>query len=102
MQSFLYNIISQLCFYRCALPALENDTYEIQNEAHRSLVEIYIPNTDPDDETLLYDRCNYFVYTNDTVINFTKDSKQKTKCSEWVYSDDIHGKTFATKVELLH
>ncbi|XP_034334409.2 organic cation transporter protein [Magallana gigas] len=87
--------------HRCALPALENDTYEIQNEAHRSLVEIYIPNTDPDDETLLYDRCNYFVYTNDTVTNFTKDSKQKTKCSEWVYSDDIHGKTFATKMNIV-
>uniref|UniRef100_A0A8W8JJK5 Organic cation transporter protein n=1 Tax=Magallana gigas TaxID=29159 RepID=A0A8W8JJK5_MAGGI len=87
--------------HRCALPELENDTYEIQNEAHRSLVKIYIPNTDPDDETLLYDRCNYFVYTNDTVTNFTKDSKQKTKCSEWVYSDDIHGKTFATKMNIV-
>lgn len=84
------------------MPALENDTYEIQNEAHRTLVEIYIPNTDPDDETLLYDRCNYFVKTNDTVTNSTKDSKRKTKCSKWVYSDDIYGKTFATKVELLH
>ena len=61
---------------------------------------MYIPSTDPDDNTLPYDRCNYFRYTNESTMNTTA-SRQKLKCSEWVYSDDIYGNTFAKEVKHL-
>ena len=96
----IYLFIGQLFFYfsRCALTV--NDTFDIQNDAHRKLVEMYIPSTDPDDNTLPYDRCNYFRYTNESTMNTTA-SRQKLKCSEWVYSDDIYGNTFAKEVKHL-
>ncbi|XP_061177668.1 organic cation transporter protein-like [Saccostrea echinata] len=86
--------------HRCALPFIENDTYAIQSETHRSLIDLYIPNTDPDDDTLLYDRCSYYVYDNTSFIS-PNGSRHKESCSEWVYSEDVFKSTFAKEINLV-
>ncbi|XP_062576017.1 organic cation transporter protein-like [Saccostrea cucullata] len=86
--------------HRCALPLIQNDTYAIQSEIHRSLIDLYIPNTDPDDDTLVYDRCSYYVYDNTSFIS-PNASRHKEKCSQWVYSEDVFKSTFAKEINLV-
>ncbi|XP_048771044.2 organic cation transporter protein-like isoform X2 [Ostrea edulis] len=85
---------------RCAIPSYENDTYAIQSKFHQSQVDLYIPDKDPDDDTLLYDRCSYYDYENNTRTN-RNASRHKTKCSKWVYSDEIYESTFAKQIDLV-
>ncbi|XP_062580306.1 organic cation transporter protein-like [Saccostrea cucullata] len=86
--------------HRCALPLIQNDTYAIQSETHRSLIDLYIPNTDPDDDKLEYDRCSYYVYENTSFIS-PNASRHKEKCSQWVYSEDVFKSTFAKEINLV-
>jgi hypothetical protein len=81
------------------LPFNANDTYDIQSEYHKSQVDLYIPDIDPDDDTLPYDRCNYYVYDNITDVS-PNSSRHTEKCTKWVYSQDVYGSTFATEVRV--
>jgi hypothetical protein len=81
---------------RCVLPGWENnDTYEIQNEYHFNLVELYI--VPPKDAfSGKYDGCqrkNYSRSNGD--LNYTLDS-----CTQWVYSKEYFGESMVTKVRL--
>jgi hypothetical protein len=59
---------------------LENDTYEIWNEYHRTLVDMYIPNKNDDTLKGKYDKCNLKIFNNETNSNLTKCSE----CSEGI------------------
>ena len=85
---------------RCAIPYLENDTFSIQRIGHQDLVDQYIPNTDPDDSTLKYDRCQYYAY--DTPVANGNASRRLVKCSKWVYSEEIYKSTFAKEVFIIN
>ena len=81
--------------FRCAIPGLNNDTYEIANENHAELVRKYIPlssSSIKDD----YDKCNFnknisLDLSNENVLNLTK-------CNKWVYSKKYFEKTIVTEV----
>lgn len=85
--------------HRCAIPQLENDTFAIQGDYHKKLIDQYIPNADPDDSTLKYDRCQYYVYDSAAVQG--NASRHIEKCSKWVYSEDIYKSTFAKQIDLV-
>ena len=75
----------------CSLPGWENnDTYKIQNEYHRELIEKFIPS--PKDSSLgKYDQCKIKNYT--SFENFTINS-----CGKWVYSREFFKDSMITEV----
>ena len=100
LMTFMYCVVHLVCFsitgdylshhvlpFRCTLPGYPNDTFEIQNEYHESLVNSTIPNNKMDGEDT-YDTC--LLYQNGTNVT--------TKCDSWVYDTSVFGSTFVTKV----
>ncbi|XP_064648792.1 solute carrier family 22 member 19-like [Lineus longissimus] len=73
--------------YRCAIPGLENDTFNNQNGSHLYLINVTIPADD---------KCN--IYTNITGLNGTV---QEEECSAWVYDKTIYQTTVATDFDLV-
>ncbi|XP_013405791.1 organic cation transporter protein [Lingula anatina] len=63
--------------FRCKLPGLPNDTFEIQGEWHQSMVNITMSNV-TDEECTVFHNANYSRTSgqNDTVAE---------KCTEWVF-----------------
>ncbi|RNA13310.1 organic cation transporter -like [Brachionus plicatilis] len=43
--------------YRCQIPSYPNDTYEIQNDFHKNLVDKYIPRSSDNSYRDKYDKC---------------------------------------------
>lgn len=85
--------------YRCAIPGLDNDTYNIQNDYHRTLVNHYIP--DPTEEKKKYDECHLYSFDPNTSIFNNKShpiNATTFKCDKWVYDDSIFKSTFSSKV----
>ncbi len=75
---------------RCAIPGLDNDTYEIVDEHHLNLVKKYIPlSTSSIKED--YDNCNL------KSVN-SSSNQNLTKCSRWVFSKQYFEKTIVTEV----
>jgi OCT family organic cation transporter-like MFS transporter 4/5 len=90
-------INSQYTNFRCHIPGLDNDTYEIQGTVHSDLIHKYIP-LDKDGN---YDQCHVYGI-HQSATEFDNDSRpinaSKIKCSAWVYSKDLFHDTFVTKV----
>ncbi|XP_021380014.1 organic cation transporter protein-like isoform X2 [Mizuhopecten yessoensis] len=88
--------------HRCKIPEYENDTYIVQNEGHRQLIDIHIP--PPTDTSLRYDQCHLYSY-NSTTVKLDNSSQPiigyKSACSEWVYSYDVFRETFTSKHNLV-
>jgi OCT family organic cation transporter-like MFS transporter 4/5 len=85
-------------FNRCKLPDYENDTYLVQNDYHRSLIDKYIPRENGPNATD-YDQCNINVFANQTSTendSLTEPSRQR--CSAWIFSKGTYGKTIVTEV----
>ncbi|CAC5357793.1 SLC22A4_5 [Mytilus coruscus] len=74
-------------YFRCALPGWSNDTYEIQNEAHRLMVNLMIPNST--DETLKYSQCELI------------KNNVSAACNQWVYDKSIFKSTFTREQNLV-
>ena len=90
--------ISKICF-RCKIPFLDNDTFEVQDAYHASLINLTIPPSD--DPLLAYDKCNLF----DVDVNLTSaasyvrtDDVKIAQCSEWVYDKTVFLDTFTSEV----
>lgn len=75
--------------HRCALPGWLNDTYEIQNEVHRQLVNITVPPSS--DETLTYSQCDVFSGNTSTL----------TSCNRWVYDTSVFKTTFTSEQNIV-
>lgn len=73
--------------HRCALPTWPNDTYAIQNEAHRMMINKTIPPST--DETLQYSQC--LLYQG----NGTKS------CNKWVYDRTVFKSTFTSEQNIV-
>lgn len=77
--------------FRCAIPSLDNDTYHIQNEAHRRLLNLSIP-FDQSEGT--YSQCysyqgkGFHPEENDS-LTFNMTSRPVEACTRWVYSTDV-------------
>ncbi|RMZ92891.1 organic cation transporter -like, partial [Brachionus plicatilis] len=80
--------------FRCKIPGYENDTYEIQNDYHQSLVDNYIPLLSDQSFKGIYDKCNIKSFPNKN--NFSLD-----QCNEWVYSKQYFQTTLITEWNLV-
>ena len=88
-----------LLIYRCAIPGYDNDTFEVQNEAHQQLINTTIPVSE--DEPGKYDQCHTMdansLQYGDTIFN-----SKITKCSSWVYDTSSYTKTIGIEVIKLY
>ena len=94
----VYNrsIIKGLFFSRCAIPGLDNDTFEIQNSQHEILVRKFIPESS--NEQHEYDTCHVFTGNNSYGNDSRPISASKIACSQWVYDETNFKSTFVTQV----
>ncbi len=78
---------------------MANDTFQIQDDYHKFLVDSNIPKVSDGS----YDKCYIKAYKNETVNNATNTNLPytKQKCNSWVYSDLIYKKTIVTDVSLI-
>ena len=72
--------------FRCRIPNLENDTYEISSPHHQTLVDLYIPkgalpNT--------YKGCSIRL------------NASEVECNSWVYSKEFYARTIVTDWDLV-
>ena len=82
--------------FRCQIPAMSNDTYVIQDDRHRALVN----KTVPEDENAEhgYAQCTIFKDWNDTkLINGTR-TRDVVPCDAWVYDWTEFDSSFITQV----
>lgn len=75
-------------YYRCKLPGIANDTFELQGANHAILINNTIPGSS--DKDLTYDKCEMYV-------NHTGEPTRQ-ECSEWVYSTSVFKNTFTKQV----
>ena len=86
----------KLFFSRCAIPGLDNDTFEIQNSQHEILVRKFIPESS--NEQHEYDTCHVFTGNNSYGNDSRPISASKIACSQWVYDETNFKSTFVTQV----
>ena len=106
-QFFAQNIGNPECihlFYRCAIPGLINDSYEVRDEYHESIINFTIPPAKPNDKGVVYDKCH--IYTADRYDVFgiendttTPSNRTKVKCDRWVYDTSLFTSTLAAEVK---
>jgi len=87
------DIFKCIVVFRCKIPGLDNDTFEIQSPQHQAYINQTIPLSD--DPTLTYDRCHVY-----DVYNATSNYGNATlrQCTEWVYDKSVFTETFTSKV----
>ncbi|RMZ96378.1 organic cation transporter -like [Brachionus plicatilis] len=80
--------------FRCKIPGFANDTYEIQNENHQSLIDKFIPFLSDKSFKGIYEGCTVKTFMNSSSSNnFTINY-----CSEWVFSKEYFESTLVTEV----
>ncbi|RMZ97215.1 organic cation transporter -like [Brachionus plicatilis] len=81
--------------HRCKIPNYENDTYEIQSEYHKQLIDKYIPKSKSGSFKNEYDYCN--------LKAFNQNSSNSTliKCDKWVYSKKYFESTLTSDWNLV-
>lgn len=95
LTAYSYVFTGAIPDFRCKIPSLPNDTYEIYSEYQRKLVDFYIPFKNND--STKYDTCHIKKYeSNSANLNFTL-----VKCDKWVYSKKYFEETVSTKVIFL-
>ncbi|KAJ8315874.1 hypothetical protein KUTeg_008024 [Tegillarca granosa] len=67
--------------HRCAIPGLDNDTYAVQSDYHKYLINLTIPPSD--DETKTYEQCH--MYNINISDSSTFQNRDKIQCRSWVY-----------------
>ncbi|KAL8581706.1 hypothetical protein ACOMHN_043124 [Nucella lapillus] len=109
--------------HRCAIPGLLNDTYEIQNDAHRQMVRQAIPTTHIANGDVIFESCLvYSGYTTNTTthVNTTynttynpwadngtglwrvgMEGAETEECWRWVYDQSEFTSTLITKFDLV-
>ncbi|WAR09240.1 LOW QUALITY PROTEIN: ORCT-like protein, partial [Mya arenaria] len=86
--------------HRCALPGVENDTYQIQDLFHERLVNRSIPPST--DEGLTYDECNIYTDDGSEYGGFSRPANATTvACDRWVYDDSVFDITFTSEKNLI-
>ena len=83
-------------FFRCKIPGLDNDTWNVKSSAHQALVNYYIPPSDK----YPYDRCHLYEHGNVTVFSSSNVTMNASAvlCKEWVYDTSVFESTFTKEV----
>lgn len=79
---------------RCAIPGLQNDTYEVQDKNHAELISLHIPQHLQDGQ-LKYSRC--YLYGNETL----EGNETQHKCNSWVYDKSVFQTSITSDVSQL-
>ncbi|XP_052811636.1 organic cation transporter protein-like [Mya arenaria] len=91
--------------HRCALPGLGNDTYEVQGQWHKLLINQSITwETGKDDEgSLVYSSCDRYVTNENTSYNahYIPVNTSTTECDTFVFDQSTFKNTFITKTNLV-
>ncbi|XP_064606001.1 organic cation transporter protein-like [Liolophura sinensis] len=100
-QTFSVIFTGAIPHFRCSIPGLDNDTYEIQDENHQELVDAYIPVKlgklgEEYQSCSLYNHYNTSVGNWSTVGNLTQDA-----CYDWVYDKSIFRTTVTEEMGLV-
>jgi hypothetical protein len=89
--------------FRCKLPMIENDTYEVSTTSndsfsafHRELIDVFIPLDKENADK--FDKCQLKVFSNDSNPTVNTTGFVLEKCKEYVYSDKYFKETLATRV----
>ncbi|XP_070190409.1 organic cation transporter protein-like isoform X4 [Littorina saxatilis] len=82
--------------HRCAIPGLDNDTYESQGEWHDLLLQETVPY---DSEKKAWAQCSYFAGRN--VTHPFAPSNDTAECSRWVYSKEYYEETVISELNLV-
>ncbi|WAR08261.1 ORCT-like protein, partial [Mya arenaria] len=89
----------------CALPGLGNDTYEVQGQWHKLLINQSITwETGKDDEgSLVYSSCDRYVTNENTSYNahYIPVNTSTTECDTFVFDQSTFKNTFITKTNLV-
>ncbi|GFO38187.1 organic cation transporter protein [Plakobranchus ocellatus] len=93
--------------FRCAVPGLQNDTFRVQDDAHSRWVNAAIP-YDADKGT--YSQCSHYKSNSDLSTWYlgqgheqteNVSSREKQKCSRWVYSTDVFASSIISELDLV-
>ncbi|KAK7112579.1 organic cation transporter protein-like [Littorina saxatilis] len=94
--------------HRCQVPGLHNDTFIMQNEHHRQLVNLTVPKDEHTEHG--YAECSVFTHWNTTQgssnettsSNGTDESMEDTEsCQSWVYDFTDFDSSFITQFNLV-
>ena len=94
-----YNFYGATPNFRCKIPNLDNDTYEITNDYHQYLINKYIPPPSSKSYKDEYNKCEIKVYNLNSTENDDLSSNNTfrlQKCKEWVYSKKYFQNTLVT------
>ncbi|XP_029647981.1 organic cation transporter protein [Octopus sinensis] len=88
--------------HRCRIPNLSNDTYDIQNDFHQSLINRTIPFTVKDGVDVI-DKCR--IYSPSQNISYDEYNRpinaSSMKCQSWVYDKSVFESTLVTEMDLV-
>jgi hypothetical protein len=93
---YSYSFYAAVPDFRCKIPHLANDTYEVWNGFHQEQIEMYVPLKKDASYKNMYDNCHIKVYSDNDLANFTL-----AKCDEYVYSREYFKETLMTKWNLV-
>ena len=85
--------------FRCAIPGFQNDSFEVQSDAHQQLINSSIPPSS--DGTSRYDKCHIYAssVSGNSAYNTTVANNMKIMpCNAWVYDTSVFRSTLAVKV----
>ncbi|XP_071115321.1 organic cation transporter protein-like [Haliotis cracherodii] len=90
--------------HRCAIPGVENDTYEVQNKAHEYLINLTIPRLASDN--ISYSPCTLYAHPSDVPLNSddnhtTRPSRYTETCHSWVYDKSSFDTTIAQSMNMV-
>ena len=100
--NFCWMSHSTLSFlFRCKIASLSNDTYQVQGDSHRIIINQSIPWKETDNKWSL-SSCDIFVTNNETSYNEWAHpiNVSTTHCHQWVYDMSVFQSTFISKVYL--
>jgi OCT family organic cation transporter-like MFS transporter 4/5 len=94
---YSYSFYAAVPNFRCKIPHLANDTYEIWSDFHKEQIDMFVPLNKDSAYRDIYDKCNLKVFNADSGAgNFTL-----VQCSEFVYSNEYFGRTLMTEWNLV-
>ncbi|GFR84862.1 solute carrier family 22 member 13 [Elysia marginata] len=101
----LFNVVFTVGMpqYRCAVPGLQNDTFDIQDDTHAKLTEASIPF---DSGKGSYSRCTRYKSSLDLDHNSTRQMQNATSfetesCTRWVYSTRVFASSIVSELNLV-